>query len=138
MAKITREKVEKINDKMGNGWALDVWYYLVHGDKTAEIKIATEDGGYIQGKLYIENVFDWHEDAYNGVQIKLNVSRWHKGHADGVFTSSGLGHWVIFNRPDLKKAMFSEVQKMTNEISAEDIMAIAAEHAPALANARIL
>lgn len=136
--KITREQIKKINAKMGNGWELDLWYLLTHGEKTAQIKIPTEDGGYIQGKLYIDNVYNWRKDAYNGIQIQLNVSRFYKGNTEGIFVSHGLGHWKYFNRPDMNRALFSEVQKMTHTITADDIMEIYAEHAPQIANARIL
>ena len=138
MPKITREQVEKINAKMGNGWKLDLYYFLMRGEKTAVLEIPQPDGGYIQGKLYINNVFDWRKDAYNGIQIKLNVSRWHKGNADGVYTSNGLGYWIEINRPDLKKAMFSEVQKITHTLRAADILDIYSEHAPQIASARVM
>lgn len=138
MPKITREQVEKINGKMGNGWKLDLYYFLMRGEKAAVLEIPQDDGGYIQGKLYIDNVFDWRKDAYNGIQIKLNVSRWHKGHEHGVYTSNGLGYWIEINRPDLKKALFSEVQKITHTIRAADILDIYAQHAPQIASARIL
>lgn len=138
MAKITREQVEKINAKMGNGWELDIRHYLIWGKKAAVLQIPQEDGGYIQGKIYIDKVSDWRPGAYNGVQIKMNVSRWHKGSTDGVYTSSGLGYWQTQNRPDMNKALFSEVQKMTHEITAAYILALSKEHAPELASARIL
>lgn len=136
--KISREQVNKINEKMGNGWALDLWYLLMHGEKTAELKIPQEDGGYVQGKIYIDKVTDWHKDAYNGIQIKINVSRYHKTHTEGCFAAYGLGHWIKINRPDLTRAMFSEVQKMTHDLTAEDIMEIYRQNAPEIANARIL
>ena len=133
--KISREQVNKINDKMGNGWDLDLYYFLMHsGEKSATLKIPTEDGGCIEGKLYIDNVWDWHPGAYNGIQIKLNVRRWYKGEGDGVFTSHGLGKWFRFDRPDLKKCLFSEVQKMTHQITAADIMAIYEENAAEISN----
>ena len=138
MPKITRAQVEKINGKMGNGWKLDLYYFLMRGEKTAVLEIPQDDGGYIQGKLYIDNVFDWRKDAYNGIQIKLNVSRWRKGNTDGVYTSNGLGYWIEINRPDLKKALFSEVQKITHTIRAADILDIYAQHAPQIASARVL
>lgn len=138
MPSITREQVNKINAKMGNGWELDIRYYVIWGEKTAQLTIPQEDGGYIQGKLYIDKVQDWHPGAYNGIQIKLNVSRWRKGLTDGTFMSAGLGHWIMVNRPDLTRALFSEVQKMTNKITAADILNIAAGHAAELENARIL
>ena len=136
--KITREQVNKINDKMGNGWELDLFYFLTHGEKTAALKIPMNDGGYVQGKLYIDNVWSWRPEDYKGIQIKLNVSRWYKGHTEGVYTSSGLGYWQEINRPDMKKAMFSEVQKLTHSITAADVMAMYTEHAPQCASARVL
>lgn len=138
MPNITREQVNKINAKMGNGWKMDVYYYLLHGEKTAVLEIPQEDGGYIQGKLYIDNVYSWRPEDYNGIQIKLNVSRWHKGNTDGVYTSNGLGHWTLINRPDMKKAMFSEVQKLTHTIRVEDVLDIYREHAQEIARARVL
>ena len=138
MPSITREQVQKINSKLANGWELDIRYYLIWGEKTAQLTIPQEDGGYIQGKLYIDKVQDWHPGAYNGIQIKLNVSRWRKGLTEGTFTSAGLGRWIVFNRPDLTRALFSEVQKMTHEITAADVLSIAAGHAAELESARIL
>lgn len=127
--KITREQVKKINDKMANGWELDLYYLFMRGEKTASLKIHQDDGGYIEGKLYIDNVSDWHPGAYNGIQIKLCVSRWYKGSTEGVFVSHGMGKWMRINRPDLKRCMFSEVQKITHRITAADIMSIYQDNA---------
>ena len=121
---ITWEQVRKINAKMSNGWELDLNYYLMHGEKTAVLQIPQDDGGYIQGKIYIDNVYNWRPNSYNGIVLKINVSRWYKGHTDGVYTSHGLGHWIEIQRPDLKKCLFSAVQKYTAQITAEDVQAI--------------
>lgn len=134
--KITRDQVNKINEKMGNGWELDLSFLLMHNEKTAMLKIPQDDGGYILGKLYIDNVWDWHPGAYNGIQIKLNVSRWMP--SGGCFVSHGLGKWYSFNRPDLKKCMFSEVQKMTHQITAADILAIYHDNAAEINNPYIV
>lgn len=135
---ITREQINKINEKMGNGWELDLYYYLMHGEKTAVLKIDQEDGGYIQGKIYIDNVSSWRKDAYNGVQIKINVSRYYKGSTEGVFVSHGLGKWYAINRPDLKRCMFSEVQKMTHKITAAQIMGIYEQNSEQINNPVVL
>lgn len=127
--KITREQVNKINEKMGNGWQLDLYYLLMRGEKSAELRIPNDDGGYIQGKLYIDNVSSWRPGAYNGVQIKLHVSRWYKGSTEGVFTSHGQGKCITISRPDLKRCLFSEVQKITHRITAGDILAIYQDNA---------
>lgn len=135
---ITREQINKINEKMGNGWEFDLYYYLMRGEKTAVLKIDQEDGGYIQGKIYISNVSSWRKDAYNGVQIKINVSRYYKGLTEGTFVSHGLGKWYKINRPDLKRCMFSEVQKMTHKITAAQIMGVYEQNSEQINNPVVL
>ena len=96
----------------------------MHGEKTAVMEIPQEDGGYIQGKIYIDNAYNWRPGSYNGIVLKINVSRWHKGNTEGVYTSHGLGKWIEIQRPDLNKCLFSAVQKFTGQITAQDVLAI--------------
>lgn len=135
--KITREQINKMNAKMGNGWTVDLHTLFLRGEKSASLTIPQEDGSYIQGKLYIEKSWDWHPGAYNGIRISMNVSRWTPGGTEGVFVSHGLGKWKHYERPDLTRCNFSEVQKMTHQITAADILAIYEENKEKINNDRI-
>lgn len=129
--KMTREAAAKIDSRMGNGWALSRYHFIMCGEKAAELKIPMEDGGYIQGRIYIDKKWRGYQ-AYDGVRISINASRYHPASTPGVYTSYGLGHWVDIDRPDMSKCMFSAVEKITHKITADDIRELCENGAKAL------
>lgn len=121
--KMTNEAATKIDSRMGNGWTLSRYHLVMCGEKAAELKIPMEDGGYIQGRIYIDK--KWRGcQAYDGVRISVNASRYYPAHTPGVYVSSGLGKWAEIDRPDMNKCLFSAVEKLTHKITAEDIRAL--------------
>lgn len=129
--KMTKDAAAKIDARMGNGWTLSRYYLIMCGEKSAEMKIPMEDGGYIQGRIYIDKKWRGYQ-AYDGVRISVNASRYHPANTPGVYTSFGLGHWVDIDRPDMSKCMFSAVEKITHKITADDIRALCEVGAAAL------
>lgn len=129
--KITRESIEKSSARMGNGWTLSRYHLVMCGEKAAELQIPMEDGGYIQGRIYIDKKWRGYQ-AYDGVRISVNASRYYPAQTSGVYVSHGLGHWVDIDRPDMSKCMFSAVEKITHKITADDIRALCEAGAAAL------
>lgn len=129
--KMTKEAAAKIDARMGNGWTLSRYHLIMCGEKAAELKIPMEDGGYIQGRIYIDKKWRGYQ-AYDGVRISVNASRYYPGHTPGVYVSSGLGQWLDIDRPDMSKCMFSAVEKITHKITADDIRELCENGAKAL------
>lgn len=121
--KITRESIEKSSARMGNGWTLSRYHLVMCGEKAAELQIPMEDGGYIQGRIYIDKKWRGYQ-AYDGVRISVNASRYYPAHTPGAYVSYGLGKWAEIDRPDMHKCLFSAVEKLTHKITAEDIRAL--------------
>lgn len=119
--KMTNEAAAKIDSRMGNGWKLSRYHLVMCGEKAAELKIPMEDGGYIQGRIYIDKKWRCYQAS---VQIRVNASRYYPSHTPGVYVSHGLGQWVDIDRPDMNKCLFSAVEKLTHKITAEDIRAL--------------
>lgn len=119
--KMTNEAAAKIDSRMGNGWTLSRYYLVMCGEKAAELKIPMEDGGYIQGRIYIDKKWRCYQAS---VQIRVNAARYYRDHTPGVYVSHGLGQWVDIDRPDMNKCLFSAVEKLTHKITAEDIRAL--------------
>ena len=51
MPKITKQQIEKINNKCMNDWRLDVQYYLYHSEKELIKKIDLDEENYLEFKL---------------------------------------------------------------------------------------
>ena len=67
MARITKQEIEKINNKCSNEWRLDVEYYLFHNEKTLVKIIRLDEEHYLEFTLYYN---------YNN-QISLRINKYH-------------------------------------------------------------
>lgn len=136
--KMTREQYNKINARMGNGWKLDLRTLVLRGEKAASLRVPLPDGSELEGRLYIHNFQTWRKDQYSGVEIVFNVSRWSPTGTPGVWGSHGLGWTTRTPRPDLARCLFSEVEKMTHNITARDVLAVYEDHAGRINDPAIL
>lgn len=125
MASITRKQVESANSKLANGFELDVFYYLMHNEKTATKRIEIGENTFAELQLMY---MDEHENhgGYNvptGRQIPVcHVAKQIK---DGDFYQSfGLGRWVKIGEPQNKK-LFSTLQKLSGTIDIDMMVKIA-------------
>lgn len=117
MAKITKEQIQKINEKCSNGWRLDVEYYLYHSEKTLikQIKIGYEH--YLEFRL-----------NYNYKnQISLHISKFYHKQGDYFASSEGLGKSKILNETQATRKNINNLIEFTNSLTDDECMRINAE-----------
>lgn len=121
MANITKEQVEKINQKLHNGWTFDLWHFMTHsGEKTVCKKIALDDTHFIEANLWFNETYK--NFRRDGLEITLHISLF-TGTLNGTASSSGLG---LFRRIPYEKARrsFADLEKLTAVIDDAYIMGI--------------
>lgn len=121
MANITREQVQKINDKMSNGWEFNLRHFIFHsGEKTPVKRIKLDDTHYLEAQLWFTEKYK--NFCLNGLEITLNISHY-TSTGNGMATSYGMG---IFRRIPYTKTRksFADLQKLTAIINDEYIMNI--------------
>lgn len=124
MPSITREQVIKANGKMGNGFVLDIEYYVVWGVKRCIKNISLGDKHILQVEITFtteyENLPNHRRKEWHVPSIWL--SYFTKG--DGAFmTSFGMGYKEPLG-DRMEKRLFSVLQKLTHEMTDEKIMEV--------------
>lgn len=143
MATITKKQVESANAKLSNGFTLDVWYYMTHGEKTAVKRVPL--GGNAFACLHLMYTDEYERkltfagqqafdrgvpfDECNSYRVRtgrvipcVHVS---KEFDEGAFrTSYGLGKWVEIGEAQDKK-LFSTLQKLSAKVNEAYFVALA-------------
>lgn len=117
MARITREQIQKINNKCSNDWRLDIQYYLFHNEKTLIKQIKLDDEHYLE--------FTLHYNYKN--QIALRISKYHHKEGDYFATSSGLGKSKILDETQATRKIFNNLIDFTKTLNDEECMKINTE-----------
>ena len=117
MARITREQVNKTNEKCMNEWRLDVEYYLFHSEKTLIKQIKLDDEHYLEFRL-----------NYNYKnQISLHISKFYHKQGDYFASSEGLGKSKILNEIQATRKNLNNLIDFTNSLTDDECMRINAE-----------
>ena len=118
MPKITKQQIEKINNKCMNDWRLDVQYYLYHSEKELIKKIDLDEENYLEFKL-----------RYNYKnQISLHISKFHYRQGGDFFASSeGLGKSKILDETQVTRKNVNNLIEFTNRLTDDECMRINAE-----------
>lgn len=143
MATITKKQVESANSKLSNGFSLDVYYFMMHGEKTAVKRVSLGGNAYACIKLMYTDEYENKltfagQQAYDrGVPFEqCNSYRVRTGRVipcvhiskefdDGAFrTSYGLGKWVEIG-PAQDKKLFSTLQKLSSKVNIDYFVALA-------------
>lgn len=143
MATITKKQIESANAKLSNGFVLDVWYYVTHGEKTAVKRVPLGENAFACIKLMYTDEYERKltlagQDAFgrgvpfeqcNSYQVRtgrvIPCVHIFKEFKDGDFMKSfGLGKWVEIGEPQDKK-LFSTLQKLSAKINDDYFIAIA-------------
>lgn len=121
MATITKAQVEKCNKVLHNGFGLDLWHGLVHGEKQATKKVELEDGKYLKATIGWYNVGDpWKRDvAYTP---KLHLAIFTPGNTPGVFTSSGMGVYIRLTEETFTRRNWNKLAEYTAEWTDEKLL----------------
>lgn len=130
MAKITREQVAKFNARCHNGFELDVWDVIRHGEKDPCKRIHTSDTTYIKAQVTYQQV------KYGVYEACLHLSLWHD--RGDIHASSGLGKWIPLGEPSVTRRNYNKLADLTEMLSDEFVLSLAAEHMGVLTESRIL
>lgn len=125
MAKLTREQLNKMNEKMSNDFGLDIQYFCTWGEKTAVkyIKVSEdpENDYLVSAKLHFVDTSKMWEPERN-YNIELLMEYWKSPKGDRFMTSSSRKRHVISQGHD--KQLFSLIQKETANWPNEKILEI--------------
>ena len=117
MGKITREQIQKINEKCKNNWRLDVQYYLFHSEKTLIKHIQLDEEHYLEFAL-----------RYNYKnQITLHISKFFHKQGDYFASSNGLGKSKIIDNSQATRKNVNNLIELTKQFTDEELMRINAE-----------
>lgn len=118
---ITREQLNKLNEKMSNGWNFyEKWYYFCYGEKSAVKRIHIDEKSSLEAQLCYREQYDWESHTTN-IKLTLHISKFYRD------TTYGLGVFVTISE-NLPKKMFSLIQKETANWTDEKIIALAKRH----------
>lgn len=117
MAKITKEQIQRINEKCSNGWRLDIEYYLFHNEKTLIKQIKIDYEHYLEFRL-----------NYNYKnQISLHISKFYHKQGDYFASSEGLGKSKILDETQATRKNINNLIEFTNSLTDDECMRINAE-----------
>lgn len=130
MAKISREKVEEINRKCGNGYELDVMMCVMYNEKHVEKYIDLEDGKKLKATLEFR---DRRVEAYTFKPVLcLHLSIWETTDY-GMLCSHGLGATIDLSEP-YERRKFADIIAKTHELDDKQVLAYAAANMEQLKN----
>ena len=114
MGKITREQIQKINNKCMNDWKLDVEYYIYHKEKTLVKQIKIDDENYLEFAL-----------RYNYKnQISLHISKFFHEQGKYYATSNGLGKSKILDNTKVKRKNINDLIEYTKQLNDSELLEI--------------
>lgn len=114
MASITKQEIEKINNKCRNDWRLDVEFYLFHSEKRLIKHIELDDKHYLEFSL-----------QYNYKnQISLHISKFEHKQGDYFAHSEGMGKSTIFIETAFKRKILNNLIDVTNVLNDDECMRI--------------
>ncbi len=136
--KITQQQIDNANKKLLNGFELDVYYCLIHHEKTAVKSIQISDNEYV----FLRLEFYPEYENLNGYKKKTgnffpccHISKEIK--SNGFYTSYGLGKVIKLSDAQPKKT-FSTLQKLSENIDIDKMIAIAKNEPSCLEDSKFL
>lgn len=123
----TKEQINGWNSKMAHGWKTDLRTLAFHNEKRPSLNIAIKDTNYfVNASLWFQDYREGY--SYTGLKVpQLHLALYLDQPERGVAVSHGMGYTVTIGEPR-KRAMFSALQKLTENFPPEIIMQIAKDN----------
>ena len=117
MAKITREQIQKINNKCKNGWELDIQFFIFHNEKTLKKIIELDEEHYLEFKI----------DYNFKNQIVLFINKFYHKLGEDYATSNGLGKKKMLEETPTSRKSINKLIEYTETLTDEQLMQINSE-----------
>ena len=117
MAKITREQIQKINNKCKNGWELDIQFFIFHNEKTLKKIIELDEEHYLEFKI----------DYNFKNQIVLFINKFYHKLGEDYATSNGLGKKKMLEETPASRKSINKLIEYTETLTDEQLMQINSE-----------
>lgn len=114
----TMLKVKRMNDKLENGFQIDIQKYLMNSTIPFK-RIEMGDNEFLQAELWFRSEYENFQQI--GLSIVLNISKYSRKDNDTVYSSFGLVH-TVHMVSDLTRRNFSEMLKLSKELTTERIL----------------
>lgn len=114
MAQITRQQIQKINEKCKNNWELDLYYFLCHSEKTLQKIIEIDSENYLKFKL----------DYNYKNQICLHISKYHHKENEDFAISQGMGKQRLLDETQYSRRSISNIIEYTKILDNDELMKI--------------
>lgn len=114
MAKITQERVQKINQICCNEWIFDTRYYLFHSENRLIKNIELDEENYLEFALGFN---------YDN-QITLHISKYHHKKDEAFATSRGLGKSKMIDETKYKRKNINRLIEYTPHLGNEKLLEI--------------
>lgn len=120
----TLAKIQRMNDKLENGFHIDKLKYLTMNSTIPVKQIEISDNKFLQAELWFRNEYENFQQI--GLSIVLNISQYSRKNEDSLFSSYGLGHTVTMVS-DLNRRNFNEMVKLSKQLTTERIIEMSEE-----------
>lgn len=117
MAKITREQIQKINNKCKNGWELDIQFFIFHNEKTLKKIIELDEEHYLEFKI----------DYNYKNQIVLFINKFYHKLTESYSTSKGLGKKYMLEETPASRKNINKLIEYSEILTDEQLMQINSE-----------
>lgn len=117
MAKITREQIQKINNKCKNNWELDIQFFIFHNEKTLKKIIELDEEHYLEFKI----------DYNYKNQIVLFINKFYHKTGENFATSNGLGKKKMLEETSASRKSINKLIEYTEKLADEQLIQINSE-----------
>ena len=117
MAKVTREQIEKINNKCKNHWELDIQFFIFHNEKTLKKIIELDEEHYLEFKI----------DYNYKNQIVLFINKFYHKTGENFATSNGLGKKKMLEETSASRKSINKLIEYTEKLTDEQLIQINSE-----------
>ena len=117
MSKITREQIQKINNKCKNDWELDIQFFIFHNEKTLKKIIELDEEHYLEFKI----------DYNYKNQIVLFINKFYHKTGENFATSNGLGKKKMLEETSASRKSINKLIEYTEKLTDEQLIQINSE-----------